>query len=504
MSSSLSQFSTAVTVALVAAFASALITDFLLPVLVGALSLLGLALIARPRVHGTRILPVADREIKLIGFALNFFAIVSLVSWLWRGASPEYLQTLGSHLLLLLFWPLFVVLSHARVRTIPALLGVALGAAGLLMTGNAASPLQEDPLQIAMSLGGAGLIAWMLLIGIPLVQFGQLLRHHNPRVAGLATAGALIPVAYLLLGFGTPLLDDPLYAGFYVAALTTLTHLTWRAVDTSLYRQRGQRISTTIITYNEADNIAACLESVQPVSDEIIVIDSGSTDDTVRIARQYTDRVTVTDWPGFGPQKQRALEQATGDWVLSIDADERITPYLAREINHRLSDNPGAEAFKLRWAVTIYGKRLDFGRSARAPLRLFRREGAAFSDAQVHEAILLPDGARIRTLRGRLTHYTHRDYGHALAKSAQYSWLSAQQKAEKGKRTRTLIYPTLRAITTFIQVYILRLGFLDGPVGYLMAVTYAQTSFNTYTGLWTLGRGTSTDNYSGMQDGTNE
>ena len=486
MPSSLSQLCAAVTVALIAAFASALITDFLLPGLVGALSLLGLALIARARVHGTRILPVAEREIKLIGFALNFFAIVSLASWLWRGASLEHLQTLGSHLLLLLFWPLFVVLSHARIRTIPALLGVGVGA--LLITGNAVSPLQQDPLQIATSLGGPGLIAWMLLIGIPLVQFGQLLRHHNPRVAGLATAGALIPVAYLLLGFGTPLLDDPLYTGFYVAAITTLTHLTWRAVDTSLYRQRRQRISTTIITYNEADNIAACLESVQPVSDEIIVIDSGSTDDTVRVARQYTDRVTVTDWPGFGPQKQRALEQATGDWVLSIDADERITPYLAREINHRLSENPGAEAFKLRWAVTIYGKRLDFGRSARAPLRLFRREGAAFSDAQVHEAILLPDGARIRTLRGRLTHYTHRDYGHALAKSAQYSWLSAQQKAEKGKRTRTLLYPTLRAITTFIQVYILRLGFLDGPVGYLMAVTYAQTSFNTYAGLWTLGR----------------
>ena len=419
---------------------------------------------------------------------LNFFAIVSLVTWLWHGAPADQLQALGSHLLLLLFWPLFVVLKHARAGTIPVLAGVVIGAVGLIMTDNATTLTQYDPLQVAASLGASGVIACIILLGIPLTQFGRLVCHHNPRVAGLATAGALIPTVYILLGFGAPLLDDPVYISFYIAAVTALAQLTWQAVDASLYRERNQRISTTVITYNEADNIADCLESILPVSDEIIVIDSGSTDDTVRIARQYTDKVTVTDWPGFGPQKQRALEQATGDWVLSIDADERITPYLAREINHRLSGKPAAEAFKLPWAVTIYGKRLDFGRSARAPLRLFRRDGASFTNALVHETIRLPEAARIHTLRGRLTHYTHRDYGHALAKSAQYSWLSAQQKAEKGKRTRTLLYPTLRAITTFLQVYILRLGFLDGPVGYLMAVTYAQSSFNTYAGLWTLSR----------------
>jgi len=224
----------------------------------------------------------------------------------------------------------------------------------------------------------------------------------------------------------------------------------------------------------------------------------------VTIARRYTNQVTVTDWPGFGIQKQRALEHATGDWVLSIDADERVTPYLAREINHALGASPNAEAYKLPWAVTIYGKRLDFGRSGRAPLRLFRREGVRFSDAQVHEKILLPDGYRVKTLRGRLTHYTHRDYGHALEKSAQYAWLGAKQKAEKGQKTRTLLYPSLRALTTFIHVYILRLGFLDGPVGYLMAVTYAQSSFNTYAGLWTLSRETSADNHTGIQDSKHE
>lgn len=186
-------------------------------------------------------------------------------------------------------------------------------------------------------------------------------------------------------------------------------------LNASCYRDRKVRVSATIITKNEEDHIADCLQSARLVADEIIVLDSGSTDRTVDIARQYADIVEVTDWPGFGIQKQRALEKATGDWVLSLDADERITPELAREINHQLAD-PDADAYKLPWAVTIYGKRLDFGRSGRAPLRLFRREGVSFSDALVHERILIPSGRRIRTLRGRLTHYTHRDFGHSLEK----------------------------------------------------------------------------------------
>ncbi|MGM0433322.1 MAG: glycosyltransferase [Pseudomonadota bacterium] len=660
------------------AIAGSLIVDSLLSSATYGLTLAGLGFIIMARLRGTRALPPADREVKLIGFAMAFFALASLATWALNGFGYEDFKNLGKHGRLLLFWPLLVALVYSGVREKPAFLGLAacaslaglvalepllwgetvrradgatnaipfgnlallsgimlLGMAGPLFTNNrytpclmalmagtlglaaaylsgtrnnvlvlpvlilflilfagprqrvlstvvgllvlglfvglesrlgqgvlsllngsygrgieyrfdvwqhalglfTSSPLtgvgvrgyaqalqsgieagelprglarccldhaHNDLLQILATRGLLGALSWLLLLAIPFAQFLRYTRHESARVASLAKAGALVPLAYLVFGLTEATLERGIYITFYLLTVATLTHLLFRALDESLTGTRTQRLSATVITYNEADNIGACLESLQGLVDEIIVMDSGSTDDTVAIARQYTDRITITDWPGFGPQKQRALEQATGDWVLSIDADERITPYLAREINHRLAGEPKADAFKLRWAVTIYGKRLDFGRSARAPLRLFRREGAAFSDAQVHEAILLPDGARIRTLRGRLTHYTHRDYGHALAKSAQYSWLSAQQKAEKGKRTRTLLYPTLRAITTFIQVYILRLGFLDGAVGYLMAVTYAQTSFNTYTGLWTLGRGIPADNDSGTQDGTNE
>ncbi|XOZ32264.1 glycosyltransferase [Halomonadaceae bacterium KBTZ08] len=652
----------AVTSLFAVAIAGSLIVDSLLSRATYGVALAGLGFIVMARLRGARALPPADREIKLIGFALAFFALVSLATWALNGFGYEDFKNLGKHGRLLLFWPLLVALAHSGLRERPAFLGLAAcaslaglvslepllwgetvhranggtnaipfgnlallsglmllsmagplfsnrryppcllallaGALGLaaaylsgtrnnllalpvlilflvlvagprqrvlsavvgvlvlglfvglesrlgqgvlsLLNGNygrgieyrfdvwqhalglfTSSPLtgvgvegyaqalqsgieagelprglarccldhaHNDLLQILATRGLAGALSWLLLLAIPFAQFLRYTRHESARVAALARAGALVPLAYLVFGLTEAALERGIYITFYLLTVTTLTHLLFRALDESLTRTRSQRLSATVITYNEADNIGPCLESLKGLADEIIVVDSGSNDDTVAIARQYTDRVTITDWPGFGPQKQRALEQATGEWVLSIDADERVTPYLAREINHRLGTEPDADAFKLPWAVTIYGKRLDFGRSARAPLRLFRREGAAFSSARVHEAILLPDGARIRTLRGRLTHYTHRDYGHALSKSAQYAWLSAQQKAAKGQRTRTLLYPSLRAITTFVQVYILRLGFLDGPVGYLMAVTYAQTSFNTYAGLWTMRR----------------
>src|SRR5690606_1047949 len=309
---------------------------------------------------------------------------------------------------------------------------------------------------------------------------------HAP-TAHIAVAGSMVTTGYLLFGLTEATFERSLFLTFYLLVIGGLASALFTELRASCCRERNVRVSATIIAKNEEDHIADCLKSARLVADEIIVLDSGSSDQTAEIARQYADIVEVTDWPGFGIQKQRALEKATGDWVLSLDADERITPELAQEINHHLAD-PDADAYKLPWAVTIYGKRLDFGRSGRAPLRLFRREGVRFSDALVHERILIPEDRKIRTLRGRLTHYTHRDFGHSLEKSAKYAWLGSQEKHRRGKKTRTMIYPTLRGLMTFIQVYFIRFGFLDGAVGYLTAVTYAQVTFNKYAGLWTLGR----------------
>lgn len=256
---------------------------------------------------------------------------------------------------------------------------------------------------------------------------------------------------------------------------------------TPLRGKKRQSLSVTVITKNEEDRLSLCLESVKELADEIIVLDSGSTDRTVEVARRYTDQVHVTDWPGYGKQKQRALEMARGDWVLAIDADEALTPELQDELAAILDAEVVEEvAFCLPWAVTILGKRLDHGRSARAPLRLFRRDGSRFTDAQVHETVELPEG-KVGTMKGRLLHYTHRDFGHALYKNADYAWLGAKQRFAKGRKG-SLLGASARGVLVFLQVYILRGGFLDGAVGFIMAVMYSQVAFNKYAGLWALQR----------------
>lgn len=252
----------------------------------------------------------------------------------------------------------------------------------------------------------------------------------------------------------------------------------------STNKQRVKTLSVTVITKNEADRIETCLQSVANWADEIIVFDSGSEDNTVELARQFTDQVFVTDWPGYGAQKQRALERATCDWVLSIDADEALTPELRQEIDMVLSSEPKCVGYRLPWAVILFGKRLDHGRSGRAPLRLVRREGARFSQSMVHEHIILPEGS-IGKMRGRLLHNSHRDFRHAVDKFSKYAWLWAQQRYEKGKRVGMMSALT-HGGWMFFMVYILRLGFLDGWRGFLMAILYAQYTFNKYAALWSL------------------
>lgn len=245
-------------------------------------------------------------------------------------------------------------------------------------------------------------------------------------------------------------------------------------------------LSVCIITKNEADRVRLCLESVKHLANEIVVLDSGSTDGTVDILREYTDKIWITDWPGFGAQKQRCLEKASMEWVLFIDADESLDPEAQQALAALLAQPHIDEvAFTIKWAVIRHGTRLRFGRSARAPLRLFKREGASFTQVPVHEAVLHPAG-KVGRLQGFLLHYTVRDYGHALQKNAQYGWLGSQKYFERGKRNNSLLLVCLRACWTFFQIYILRGGFLDGRVGFLVAMDYMQTNFAKHAGLWTL------------------
>lgn len=156
-------------------------------------------------------------------------------------------------------------------------------------------------------------------------------------------------------------------------------------------------LTVTVIAKNEEQNIRRCLESVQ-FADEIIVLDSGSTDNTVAIAKEYTEHVYSTDWPGYGAQKQRALAKATGDWVLNLDADEAVSEKLKQEIMQAMVLDE-ADAYRVAIQMYFYNHPLKYSSSPKRHARLYKRDGAHFSTDIVHEKIVLPEGARIGKLK---------------------------------------------------------------------------------------------------------
>lgn len=244
-------------------------------------------------------------------------------------------------------------------------------------------------------------------------------------------------------------------------------------------------LSVIIIAMNEADRIRPCLESVAGLADEIIVLDSGSSDDTVAICREFTDQVFVTDWPGDGIQKQRALEKATMQWVLRIDADERVSPELREEIAAILVQEQIEETgFRIPWATYVFGRYLQRGQNGAYHINLFRREGAHYSDNFVHAGLHTAPGPR-RKLRGALYHDAWRSYRHILQKFSDYACHSAQRMYDDGK-TGGLGQAIVHAAWRFFSIYVLKGGFRDGSRGLLMAIVYSQYVFNKYAALWAL------------------
>lgn len=240
------------------------------------------------------------------------------------------------------------------------------------------------------------------------------------------------------------------------------------------------RISVIVITKNEAASIARCLESVS-WADEIIVLDSGSTDDTVSICREYTVHVHQTDWPGFGPQKNRALDRASGDWVLSLDADEWVTPALRDEIARIVAQSQDVDAFRIPRQSSFCGRFMRHsGWWPDHVVRLFRRGGAKFSDDAVHERVVV-DG-KTGTLHTPLMHETFVDLEELLAKMNNYSTLSAQAMHRGGKRSG-LSKAVARAAWAFVRTYFLRGGFLDGREGFMLAVATAEGTYYRYVKL---------------------
>jgi glycosyltransferase involved in cell wall biosynthesis len=243
------------------------------------------------------------------------------------------------------------------------------------------------------------------------------------------------------------------------------------------------KLTVTIITRNEASNIAAALESVR-WADEIIVVDAESRDDTAAIARQYTDRVIVRAWPGYVAQKNFAASEASHDWILSVDADERVSPELREEIRRTLAAAPAAAGFRIP-RVTFH-----FGRWIRSTdwypdyqLRLYDRRRAEWAGRHVHESVRAR--GPVERLRGEIQHYAYRDIAHHLQTMDRYTTLAARQMFEDGRRASwvdILVTPRL----TFFRNYVLRGGFRDGIAGLIISVMNSYYVGLKFAKLWEL------------------
>ncbi len=251
-------------------------------------------------------------------------------------------------------------------------------------------------------------------------------------------------------------------------------------------------LSVVVITKNEAGVIARCLESVA-WADEIVVLDSESSDGTPDIARKLKAKVTTTTgWPGFGPQKNRALDLASGDWILSLDADEWVTPELRAAIERAMAAPDSNVAFRMPRLSSYCGRFMRHsGWWPDHVTRLFRRGQARFSDDLVHERLIV-NGA-VGTLREPLLHEAIRDLDEALVKMNAYSTAGAMMQSERGKKA-SLAGAVWHGAWTFFRTYVLRAGFLDGREGFMLAVSNAEGAYYRYLKLMLLAEKSSRKN----------
>ena len=243
------------------------------------------------------------------------------------------------------------------------------------------------------------------------------------------------------------------------------------------------KISCVIITYNESRNIRRCLESVS-WADEIVVVDSYSTDDTREIVSAFTDKVHQLKWSGFGPAKEYARSKATGDWILSVDADEEVSGKLREEIQNIKESDQSLDGYFVPRKSNFLGRWIRHGGwYPDLVLRLFKKEKGSFTNRVVHEEV------RVTGSTGRLSsdllHYTDPDFDHYLKKLNRYTSLDAIQLFRQGRRAGILDI-LLRPILTFMKMYFFKCGFQDGLPGLILAVSSSFYVFSKYVKLWHL------------------
>jgi glycosyltransferase involved in cell wall biosynthesis len=247
------------------------------------------------------------------------------------------------------------------------------------------------------------------------------------------------------------------------------------------------KLTAAIITFNEEKNICRCLESVR-WTDELIVVDSFSTDRTVELARQYTDKVLQRTWAGHVLQKQFALEQATGDWIISLDADEELSPGAAAEIKSVLSAAPAdVNGYSFPRQSFYLGRWIKHGGwYPDRKVRLVRRGHARWGGEDPHDK-LAADG-QTRELRGKINHYVYADISQQLRTVDSFSRITAQQWHEQGRRAGAGVM-IFKTVGKFFETYVWKLGMLDGMPGLIISGISSYYVFLKYAKLWELQKG---------------
>lgn len=241
------------------------------------------------------------------------------------------------------------------------------------------------------------------------------------------------------------------------------------------------QISAVLITFNEEHNIEAALRSLEGVADEIVVVDSHSADRTAKIARKFTDRVFERTWTNYADQKNFGDEQTRHLWILSLDADERLSPELRAEILALKDGTPDCAAFSMPRRVFYLGRWIRHsGWYPDRRIRLFRRDAARWEGAYVHERLAV--SGDVRPLSGDLQHFTYRSIADHVARINTFSELGAQKlyaARRKARWTQLVFLPPAR----FLKSYVVRLGFLDGFAGLVIAVLTGYAIFLRYAKL---------------------
>jgi glycosyltransferase involved in cell wall biosynthesis len=275
---------------------------------------------------------------------------------------------------------------------------------------------------------------------------------------------------------------------------------------------KNPTLSVILIAHNEANNIVDCLASVS-FADQIVVVDSGSTDNTVELARAAGAQVVqTTDWPGFGVQKNRALDLATCDWVFSIDADERVTPELEAQLKAAIHFEANSNAAETHTDVVKIDSNIDNNRNKYTKhhlayevprltqfcgqwirhcgwtpdhvLRLFKRGSAKFSNDLVHERLVQSEGT-CGKLTTPILHYSYPTPASYWRKLDQYSQAWAEQRYLQGQTT-SMLRAAMSGLVAFVRSYFVRLGFLDGALGFAVCTMQAQSAFGKYFTLYCL------------------